>query len=199
MQGRTVAALVVVVAGAATLVLLPSDRDDEAPSRMQRARPQAPASEAGIHNERCGTVERGFPVDEDDVTVDAITFFGLGQARALVRSAFGSARARGGRRPAYKTVTQVAAGRSVTVIVPPEQRDRLALIFAGFRSSGWYRLTDGQIAVRFRACGKPGSGYVYYNGGFIVGRPGCTYFVVLDAAGTPTRRNVGFATRSRCL
>jgi hypothetical protein len=101
---------------------------------------------------------------------------------------------------AYKTVTEVDAGRTVTVEIGSGSRPYARLLYdaSRFREDGRYLLAEGETGVTFSACAasqprSAGAGTVgrrtEFNGGFIVAGRRCVSLFISSRA-TPQQARV---------
>src|SRR5205809_4769012 len=139
----------------------------------------------------------GFDWRDRSVVVGAIAFVGLPFAATAPRSDFTPDK---GGFKRVKALAVVDRGTEVTVIIPPDERGHVALVYdpAAFDST---QIADGETSVNFHACGKGEGGFpgpTQFNGGFIVDGPQCATIDVLNAAnGLWKRVNVAFG-RGAC-
>jgi hypothetical protein len=180
-------------------------------TRLELSEPQTASrsARAVAFTRDCGSrVEDGTlrPNRRRDVIAGPLVLYGLREAARAPASSF---RGRYGRHQPWKAVTEVAHGSDVLVQIQQRYRGRVSLLyrFPGGDRSG-YRLSDGDLAVRFKPCplSKPrrlGRGTVgsrtQFNGGFVVAGPQCVELRVA-VAGRPREihRRVSFGTSSAC-
>lgn len=115
---------------------------------------------------------------------------------------------------ALKIYVIVKAGARVTLAVPRAHRRHLGLLYDNESSSGRpvgpyfsYRVSDGDSAVRFEACGRderpfgsrpPGGPYTAFPGGMVVAGPRCVPLEVrVEGRRRPLRRVFSFGA-GRC-
>jgi hypothetical protein len=180
-------------------------------TRLELSEPQTASrsARAVAFTRDCGSrVEDGTlrPNRRRDVIAGPLVLYGLREAARAPASSF---RGRYGRHQPWKAVTEVAHGSDVLVQIQQRYRGRVSLLyrFPGGDRSG-YRLSDGDLAVRFKPCppSEPrrlGRGTVgsrtQFNGGFVVAGPQCVELRVA-VAGRPREihRRVSFGTSSAC-
>jgi hypothetical protein len=99
------------------------------------------------------------------------------------------------RYPPLDMAVTVAPGGGVTLVIPPGEQGRLALLFDGRRSSdasGGYTIEEGDRAVTFPGCTHP---YTQYQGGLVASRPQCARLLIKVAGSTTLERTVRIGKR----
>jgi hypothetical protein len=156
----------------------------------------------------CGSRVEGLPgaLAASAIAVSGIRFAGLREAAGLRASDLAALH---NRYLAYKAVTEVDAGRDMTVAVAPASRTYARLLYdpRSFRDDGRYLLADGELRVRFSSCAasqprRSGGGAVgartQFNGGFVVaGRRCVSLLIASNANPRPARISIPFGRR-RC-
>lgn len=186
------AAVVLAASIAATVLIVGSDR--ERPAAPAVAAVADPALSGDVPLRDCGSrAEGGRQPDpaarEANVELGPISFWGLKR----LAGARGLKHYRSGAGYALKAAVELRAGTEATLVVGRSAREWVSLSFAARRVG---RVSDGDPAVRFRACprdepafsndGKVGA-TTGFAGGFILDRAGCVPLEV-HVAGQPTRR-----------
>ena len=100
-----------------------------------------------------------------------------------------------------KGLLAVAPGRTATVRIPAGERSRLSLFYgthfkprAHWHDATWFRVSDGDSALTFRACARGRNpGWTQFAGGFLVRGPQCAV-VEVRARGSARwlRRRIAF-------
>ncbi len=97
-------------------------------------------------------------------------------------------------------IVRVAAGRTVTLAVAPEQRTSVSLAFSRRARdrehpgvAGALRVVDGDAAVTFRACRSRAT---EFHGGYVVAGARCVRLVVSATGRRPVRLRLPFGVRA---
>lgn len=121
---------------------------------------------------------------KDSLFVGSLIFVGLKSAAKLPPSTFESKK---GGLPVFQTIVIVKGTVDETVsVLSPVGKASLLYDPSKFQDVNAYRVSDGDLAVRFQACGQTvdsaGNQAPQYIGGFIVNGPICLTLAVTDPA-----------------
>jgi hypothetical protein len=138
----------------------------------------------------------------DALVIGPVAFIGLGWVGSAPDQRF---QPKDGRLEPLKVLAIVEAGPPVTVTVAPE--GQVALVYDAQKFNSAREVSDGDISVTFAPCRRgqtPFSEFgatgatTQFNGGFIIGAPGCVEISVTSRLGAIAEGFVSFGEGGDC-